>query len=80
MWDTENIIREVRLNCSDSNHIILEDRNISDAAIVLAGFNLNTTVTVTCCHMIITSMNETGPQKCDEYSQRSAVKGKYSLY
>ena len=74
IWDTRNITRRIKINCSDSNHAIVEDRNISGGMIILAGFDLN--ATIICCHTLITFMNETGPQKCDKYPQRSEDEGK----
>ena len=73
IWDTRNITRGVKINCSDSNYQILEYRDISDSMIVLAGLNLS--ATTTCCHTLMT-LNETGPQKCDEYNNRSVAHGK----
>lgn len=81
-WDTRNIARKVKINCSDSNYQIVEDRNVSDFTIILAELNVNSTII--CCRSLITLMNETGPQTCEEYSQKSTVtpttEGKYSLY
>ena len=78
-WDERNIVRQVKINCSVSDSVtvtvILEDRNISDDTIILAGLNLNDTIT--CCHTVITSMNETGPQKCEEHPQKSTMEGKF---
>ena len=80
-WDERNIIRQVKINCSVSDNVILEDRSISDDNMIildLDGLNLN--AIIICCHTIITLMNETGPQKCEalEYHQRSTIGGKLS--
>ena len=73
-WDTRNIVTQVKINCSDSDYVITTERSISDFMIILAGLNLNTTVT--CCHTLITSVSETGPQNCVKYpSQRITTAG-----
>ena len=78
-WDTRNIVTQVKINCSDSDYVIIAETSISDFMIILTGLNLNTTVT--CCHTLVTSMNETGPQKCVKYpSQRIIIEGKLNCY
>ena len=44
--------------------------------IILAGLNLNAIITR--CHTVMT-LSETGPPKCDEYTQRSTTDGKLLL-